>query len=208
MIDYYVYTDGACSNNGYNNAKAGIGIYFGENDERNVSRRILGKQTNNTAELTAILEVYPIIKEDLKTKHICIVTDSEYSIKCLTSYGKKCMDNQYLDPKGKPIPNKHLVKTLYELFSPIETIHFIHCKSHTNEEDIHSIGNRNADRLAVESIRDIEQVFVSKNKVYLNVPFKQKDNVKEKGGRWDPNKKKWYIFETNSHYKEIYNLYK
>jgi DNA-binding transcriptional regulator GbsR (MarR family) len=32
--DYYVYTDGACSKNGKLNAKAGIGIYFGENDKR------------------------------------------------------------------------------------------------------------------------------------------------------------------------------
>ena len=32
--DYYVYTDGACSNNGKLNAEAGIGIYFGENDVR------------------------------------------------------------------------------------------------------------------------------------------------------------------------------
>ena len=27
--DYYVYTDGACSNNGKCNAQAGIGIFFG-----------------------------------------------------------------------------------------------------------------------------------------------------------------------------------
>ena len=45
-----VFTDGACSNNGRKNAKAGIGVYFGENDERNISKRITGKQTNNTAE--------------------------------------------------------------------------------------------------------------------------------------------------------------
>ena len=36
--DIIVYTDGACSNNGLKNAKAGIGIYFSENDSRNVSR--------------------------------------------------------------------------------------------------------------------------------------------------------------------------
>ena len=46
MIDYYVYTDGACSNNGNSNAKAGMGVYFSENDMRNVSKRIKGKQTN------------------------------------------------------------------------------------------------------------------------------------------------------------------
>ena len=63
--DYYVYTDGACSNNGYARAVAGIGIYFGENDPRNLSMRIDGKQTNNTAELGAFLHLYKIIESDL-----------------------------------------------------------------------------------------------------------------------------------------------
>ena len=35
--DYYIYTDGACSNNGRENAKAGIGIYFGKDDKRIMS---------------------------------------------------------------------------------------------------------------------------------------------------------------------------
>ena len=59
--DYCVYTDGACSNNGKLYAKAGIGIFFGHHDKRNVSERVDGKQTNNTAELTAIIKTYPII---------------------------------------------------------------------------------------------------------------------------------------------------
>ena len=40
--DYYVYTDGACSKNGKEGASAGIGVYFGEGDPRNISRRIEG----------------------------------------------------------------------------------------------------------------------------------------------------------------------
>ena len=42
--DYCVYTDGACSNNGKLYAKAGIGIFFGHNDKRNVSERVDGKR--------------------------------------------------------------------------------------------------------------------------------------------------------------------
>ena len=49
--DIIVYTDGACIHNGKKNALAGIGVYFGENDFRNTSSRISGKQSNNTAEL-------------------------------------------------------------------------------------------------------------------------------------------------------------
>ena len=63
MTDYYVYTDGACTNNGKETAKAGIGIYFQDNDSRNVSRRITGKQTNNRAELLAIIVSYFIINK-------------------------------------------------------------------------------------------------------------------------------------------------
>ena len=39
MNSIRVFTDGACRNNGKQNAIAGIGVYFGENDIRNVSRK-------------------------------------------------------------------------------------------------------------------------------------------------------------------------
>jgi ribonuclease HI len=61
--DYYVYTDGACSNNGKHNALAGIGVFFGINDNRNISKKIEGNQTNNTVELSAIIESYYIIEK-------------------------------------------------------------------------------------------------------------------------------------------------
>ena len=46
MKNIRVFTDGACSNNGKPNAKAGLGVYFSEKDPRNVSKRVIGKQTN------------------------------------------------------------------------------------------------------------------------------------------------------------------
>jgi ribonuclease HI len=96
--DYYVYTDGACSNNGKNNALAGIGIFFGIDDIRNITKKIEGKQTNNTAELSAIIETYNIIENDINDgKKIAIVSDSEYAIKCISSYGYKlCKKNGML----------------------------------------------------------------------------------------------------------------
>lgn len=147
--DYYVYTDGACSNNGKNNASAGIGIFFGINDARNVSKRIEGKQTNNIAELTAIMETYSIIENDVKNgKKVTIVTDSEYALKCVSSYGEKCdKDNWNVD-----IPNKELVKTIYELYKNKLNIKFMYIKAHTNKNDIHSFGNENADKLANHAI--------------------------------------------------------
>jgi ribonuclease HI len=144
-MDYFVYTDGSCSRNGYEGAKAGIGIYFGENDSRNVSELLEGKVTNNIAELKAILKCFSIIESDLiEGKQVTIVSDSEYAIRCATTYGKKCANVNW----KKDIPNKELVQTLYEITTKYSNVQFLHIKAHTNNNDIHSIGNKHADLLA------------------------------------------------------------
>jgi len=149
MIDYYVYTDGACSNNGKENAKAGIGIYFQDNDSRNVYKRITGKQTNNRAELLAIIVSYFIIEKDIeKGLSIVIVTDSEYAIRCFTTYGEKCNKQGW----KKDIPNKELVQQGYELFNERPNISLKHIRAHTGATDVHSIGNAKADALATQCL--------------------------------------------------------
>ncbi|KAF9784119.1 hypothetical protein BJ322DRAFT_985095, partial [Thelephora terrestris] len=51
-----VYTDGACNNNGAENATAGYGIWYDDNDPRNLSARVYHKnQSNQTGELIAVL---------------------------------------------------------------------------------------------------------------------------------------------------------
>lgn len=189
-IKYYVYTDGACSKNGSKDAKAGIGIYFGEDDPRNVSRRVIGKQTNNTAELKAIIDTYPIIKADLdKGLRVCIVSDSQYSIGCATTYGQKNADIKWT----KDIPNKELVREIFLTYKN-KNIEFMHIKAHTGKTDIHSMGNDGADRMANIAI-GVEQC--PYNKIYLNVPFSEKEYCKSLGGKWDSKIKKWYIFSNN-----------
>ena len=58
-----VYTDGSCLKNGRQGAVAGIGVYFGRGDPRNISLPYLNKPTNNRAEMTAILEAYKALGE-------------------------------------------------------------------------------------------------------------------------------------------------
>jgi len=65
----YVYCDGSCIHNGQSRAKASIGIYFGEDDVRNVSKPIEGR-TNNVAELVAMIEVYGLIQENKKINEL------------------------------------------------------------------------------------------------------------------------------------------
>jgi len=38
--------------------------------------------------------------------------------------------------------------------------------------------------------------------VYLDVSFDEKDDVKEKGGKWDSNTKLWYTYKGNSELQE------
>tara|TARA_Y100000590_G_scaffold468169_1_gene649823 strand:+ start:1650 stop:2342 length:693 start_codon:yes stop_codon:yes gene_type:complete len=145
--DIIVYTDGSCYNNGKRNAKAGIGIYFGPNDRRNISERITGKQTNNTAELKAIIKTIQLLETEIKEgKNIMIYSDSKYSIRCCTTYGEKLYKLNW--KKNKPIPNLELVKKVFLLCKKYKNIYFTYIAAHTNKQDIHSIGNENADRLA------------------------------------------------------------
>jgi ribonuclease HI len=142
--EYYVYTDGACANNGKEGACAGIGVYFGEGDGRNISRRVEGKQTNNVAELTAILAAYEVIKDDIAGgKVVAIVSDSEYAIRCSRSYGSRLAGEGW----RTEVPNKELVRRLYELYRG-SNVQFIHIRAHTGLTDEHSMGNAGADRLA------------------------------------------------------------
>jgi hypothetical protein len=39
----------------------------------------------------------------------------------------------------------------------------------------------------------------SDHRIYLNVPFDDKDDVKANGGRWDADKKKWYTYNYNEY---------
>lgn len=204
--DTIVYTDGSCINNGYPNAEAGIGVYFGVNDSRNVSKKIdSNKKSNNIAEITAIITAYRILEEEIKeNKKIVIFSDSMYAIRCITIYGEKNEKIKW----NKIIPNIELVKEAYELFKNKSNIKIIHIKAHTDLTDIHSLGNQEADRLANLAINSESKesktiIFkesketTSKEKIYLDVPFAKKDEAKKLGCRWDPDKKKWYVLEFN-----------
>lgn len=203
-MEINVYTDGACSNNGRSNAKAGLGIYFGENDPRNSSERIIGKQTNNTAELTAILRAAAILQREIMAGYtIHIYTDSDYAKRCCTTYGEKLAKKGWNVGSKKPIPNLELVQKAYTVFSSLDNVHFHYIAAHTGLNDEHSRGNEGADKLANLAIGVSECPYANKSKqiannkkIYLNLPYDEKEEGKDLGTRWDPKKKKWYIFSN------------
>lgn len=187
-----VYTDGACTNNGKHNALSGYGVYFSENDPRNESKIIQGdKHTNNIAELTAFIRALEILSEEIKNnEQINIYTDSEYVIKCASNYGEKLSKNNWKTSNDKNPPNLKLVKKAHELYKNLFNIKLIHINSHTNKQDIHSIGNDMADKLANLAIGKNDSTDNSKK--YINISYNNKDTAKTLGAKWDINKKSWY----------------
>lgn len=205
--DFYIYTDGACINNGKADAMAGIGVFFGEDDPRNVSQALHHdeKQTNNVAELTALKTALMLTADD--ERRIMIVSDSQYAIGCATSYGAKCA----LENWTRDIPNRELVKQLYDLYKARrDKVRLMHIMAHTGAEDIHSLGNAAADKLANMAIGYTSCPYerpLSAGRIYLRVPYAQKDEAKSMGAKWDSQSKKWYICDDCPYKKQVLDIF-
>jgi len=208
-----VFTDGACSNNGKVTAKAGLGVYFGENDPRNVSKRIIGKQSNNTAELSAVIEVFSILKDEIQSnQEITIYSDSTYTIRWCGEYGRKCERNGF--KSQKTIPNLELGKELYLLCKENPNVKLEHIRAHTGLTDELSLGNEGADMMAnlaigLKSCPHAKTNQNQKQKYYLKIPYSEKEVGKKYGAKWDPKKKKWYYegSNTDDNFKKLTDLF-
>jgi ribonuclease HI len=200
-----IYTDGSSLYNGKPNCISGYGIYFDKNAFSDVSQKVIGsKHSNNIAELTAIIKAIEIVKKE--TTPITIYTDSKYSILCATTFGKRLSKNDWKDGK-KIIPNLELVQALYESISVKPNIELKYIEAHTEKQDIHSIGNEIADKLAKQAIstgiikktiEPIKKQIETENKIYIKVAFQNKDKAKALKAKWDPTEKKWYTVASNT----------
>ena len=73
-----IYTDGACSKNGQQEgASAGIGVYWPNNPNNNISEPIGGRQTNQRAEIVAARRGIEQAKSQ-GYKEVVVKTDSAY----------------------------------------------------------------------------------------------------------------------------------
>ena len=107
-------------------------------------------------ELSAVIEVFAVLKNEIKQgKNVTIYTDSEYVIRCCTSYGEKC-DKKNWKNKKADIPNAELVKQVYTLYKQHDNVKIVWIRAHTNKDDTLSKGNEGADRLANLSIEEEE----------------------------------------------------
>ncbi|CAA9963845.1 RnhA Ribonuclease HI [Pyrenophora teres f. maculata] len=105
-----VSTDGASRGNGQLGARAGVGVYFGPADPRNVSEPLRGsKQTNQRAELVAIARALDHVPID---RDVEIRTDSMYSKKCLQEWFYNWEKKNWYNSAGKEVENKDLIQPI------------------------------------------------------------------------------------------------
>ena len=146
MQSTIIYTDGSASKNGSTTATGGIGVFFSNENPKNVSQETkqalkellpdykLIKITNNISELTAILKALVIMKGNLEAgEKIIIKTDSMYCINSLTKWYKNWEKNNWKNSSNKPVLNKELIKCIIDTYIKIypDQINFTYVRAHT-----------------------------------------------------------------------------
>lgn len=124
-----VFVDGACSNNGRENANGGYGVYFGSGSDYNVSNALKPwtAQTSQRAELMACLVALNQIErvaQDVSftppLKIVIIATDSAYLVNSLTSYVYKWRGNGYRAATGDLVVNRDLFSRIDDKLNGME----------------------------------------------------------------------------------------
>lgn len=117
---------------------------------RNLSETLTGaRQTNQRAELTAILRALDIVP---RNRAVTIVTDSRYAIDCVTSWSINWRKNGWKTAAGKAVENKDLVENILNKIEERQRLRvqtkFEWIKGHANHP-----GNVEADKLAVNGAK-------------------------------------------------------
>lgn len=164
----HVYTDGSLKviKKGNKNIYiGGVGVYFRNNDIRNISEPFLIYPfTNNRAEILSIIkaiENFVKFTEFEEGHKLIIHSDSMYTINSITNWITNWKKKGWKTANGKPVKNRDLFTWLDGLLSYYDKkikITFEHVKAHKNEKDINPdknsseykewFGNKMADKFA------------------------------------------------------------
>ncbi|KAF6205528.1 hypothetical protein GE061_019701 [Apolygus lucorum] len=139
-----VFTDGACSSNGKQGAKAGIGVWFNEGHPLNVSAPVKGPPTNNTAEIQAArVAITQAAKAGIK--RLSVHTDSKFVIDSITKWIHRWKKNDWKLSTGGNVKNKTELVKLDDAIQLVEIVEWVHVRGHMGV-----VGNEKADFLARE----------------------------------------------------------
>lgn len=159
----YVFTDGAAIANGYINCRAGWAVFFGDGDSRNTMGELMdGLKSNQVAELTAVSEALSSVADTSTTTPVIIVTDSKYTVDCLTKWHQRWEVNNWKTSKDEPVKHQDILKRSRTILSQQDRkIKFLHVNSHQKPpsapadsvEYLLWYGNAQADKLAGSCLR-------------------------------------------------------
>jgi len=140
-----IYCDGACSPNP---GKSGTGLAVYHQGKVSVLYYGLyqANGTNNTAELNGLLYSFKLAQKYLdKVDQVQVLSDSKYSIDCITKWATGWKAKGWTRGKGEAIKNVELIKECFSLYQSIKKqLVITHVKGHANIE-----GNELSDRMAV-----------------------------------------------------------
>jgi ribonuclease HI len=141
-----IYTDGSSLANGKKGARAGLGVFFGTNDPRNLSERLIGEpQTNQRAELMAILRALEVAPLE---QTVQIFSDSQYSINCVTQWAGNWERKGWKTATGVSVKNQDIIRgvlaKMKERSNAGTNTFYQWVKGHSTDR-----GNQAADMLAV-----------------------------------------------------------
>lgn len=159
-----IYTDGSSLNNGRKNSRGAYSAVYPSLPSESFGRPLPadGSQTNQTAELTGILEGIRALKGigSIPSLGIRICTDSEYSINCLTKWVSGWRKRDWKTSEGKPVVHRVLLEAILKELEGVAH-QFVHVKAHTGGEDTDSKWNDMADQLANKAATEKKEVKIS-----------------------------------------------
>lgn len=112
----HIYTDGSCVGNGREVCFAGVGVFYGEDDPRNVSQVLTeGKPSNQNAELQALFLATAEAERMLRcgeAGEVVIHTDSQYGINCVTTWYRTWTRNGWRTAAGQPVAHRGWIEPI------------------------------------------------------------------------------------------------
>jgi len=141
-----IYIDGSSLNNNSKGKRyGGVGVFFGSNDDRNISLPVKDNKKNKYSDekirvsnqYTEILACRVAIEklimtQNIKGKKINIYTDSKYLHDIVTKWAKSWESKGWKKSGNKEISHLELIKSIYYMLQNID-ISFVHINSHTKE---------------------------------------------------------------------------
>ena len=161
----FVFTDGGARNNGLKNCTAAWAIFFGPDDPRNEADMISVDPSNQKAELYAIWNALRTCQRDPSMGKFTIVTDSQYSIDCITKWYKTWQKNGWKTYTGKPVKHSAIIQEILSLIQYFKEddrpVTFVHVPSHQasplEKESIEWqlwYGNNQVDRMVYQKLKE------------------------------------------------------